>query len=181
MSKGNNSKTMKAKMISAVMAGTLVMTACGDSSSTGYSQTFDPKHLVDYILIGSDFSTLNYLTTYIANDLRVTNNLVSGLLRTDNYGETVGQLAESWEHNEDNSIWTFKLREGVQWVTRDGTPYAEITADDFVYGIEYILDPENVSMNTEMVFLLEGAQEYYEAKERGENPGFQYSWGQSHR
>lgn len=172
MSKGNNSKTMKAKMISAVMAGTLVMTACGDSSSTGYSQTFDPKHLVDYILIGSDFSTLNYLTTYIANDLRVTNNLVSGLLRTDNYGETVGQLAESWEHNEDNSIWTFKLREGVQWVTRDGTPYAEITADDFVYGIEYILDPENVSMNTEMVFLLEGAQEYYEAKERGENPDF---------
>jgi peptide/nickel transport system substrate-binding protein len=36
-------------------------------------------------------------------------------------------LAESWEANEDGSVWTFKLRQGVKW--QDGKDF---TADDVV-------------------------------------------------
>ena len=36
-------------------------------------------------------------------------------------------LAESWEPNEDGSVWTFKLRQGVKW--QDGKDF---TADDVV-------------------------------------------------
>jgi peptide/nickel transport system substrate-binding protein len=36
-------------------------------------------------------------------------------------------LAESWEPNEDGSVWTFKLRSGVKW--QDGKDF---TADDVV-------------------------------------------------
>ncbi len=45
-------------------------------------------------------------------------------------GEITGDgLAESWEHNEDFTVWTFKLREGVQF--HHG--YGELTADDVVH------------------------------------------------
>ena len=39
-----------------------------------------------------------------------------------------GDLAESWEATADNLVWTFKLRQGVQW--QHG--YGEVTADDVV-------------------------------------------------
>ena len=31
-------------------------------------------------------------------------------------------LAESWTPNSDNTVWTFKLRQGVTW--QDGTPFS---------------------------------------------------------
>ena len=34
--------------------------------------------------------------------------------------EYVGAIAESWEANEDQSVWTFKIRPGVTF--QDGTP-----------------------------------------------------------
>lgn len=36
-------------------------------------------------------------------------------------------LAESWSPNDDNSVWTFKLRQGVKW--QDGSPF---TGEDVV-------------------------------------------------
>ncbi len=40
--------------------------------------------------------------------------------------EATPDCAESWTHNEDSSVWTFKLRKDIKWT--DGTP---ITAKDF--------------------------------------------------
>lgn len=42
-----------------------------------------------------------------------------------------GDLAESWEVSDDNLVWTFALREGVQW--HHG--YGEVTADDVVFSL----------------------------------------------
>jgi peptide/nickel transport system substrate-binding protein len=68
-------------------------------------------------------------------------NIFSGLTTYD--GETgaiVPDLAESWE-TEDNRVWTFKLRQGVQF--QKG--YGEMTADDVIYSYERILDPATAS------------------------------------
>ena len=107
-----------------------------------------------------------------AVDGRVTSNFEDSLVSINKYGQTVGALAESWDHNEDYSVWTFHLRDGLKWSDRNGDVYADITADDFLYSIEYILDPENASPNTEMLFVLEGAKEYYDQKVAGKNPSF---------
>ncbi len=48
-----------------------------------------------------------------------------------------GALAVSWEPNEDASIWTFKLREGVKW--HDGEPF---TASDLKWTTEFISAPD---------------------------------------
>lgn len=51
--------------------------------------------------------------------------------------EIVPDLAESWESNEDFTVWTFHLRKGVKF--HDGR---ELVADDVIATVERILDPE---------------------------------------
>lgn len=47
-------------------------------------------------------------------------------------------LAESWEATDNNLVWTFKLRKGVQW--QHG--YGEVTADDVVFSLQKSADPK---------------------------------------
>lgn len=47
-------------------------------------------------------------------------------------------LAESWESNEEMTIWTFHLRKGVQW----HKGYGEFTAEDVEFSIKRVMDPE---------------------------------------
>jgi peptide/nickel transport system substrate-binding protein len=49
-------------------------------------------------------------------------------------------LATSWSHNDDSSVWTFKLRPGVKFIS-GGT----LKADDVVATIDRLADPANAS------------------------------------
>lgn len=133
---------------------------------------YDPKNLVDYYLIGRDFSTLNALTSMSSADLKIISNINDGMIETDMFGNKIGSLAQSWDHNDDFTVWTFHLKE-ASWSNQDGEVIAPLTAQDFVYAASYVLDPEMESYNAEYLFLFEGAQEYYEAKKNGENPSFE--------
>jgi peptide/nickel transport system substrate-binding protein len=52
----------------------------------------------------------------------------------------VPRLAESWTPNEDASVWTFKIRQGVKF--HDGTP---MSAEDVVASISRLADPKSGS------------------------------------
>src|SRR6202011_6089449 len=49
-------------------------------------------------------------------------------------------LAQSWSHNSDGSVWTFKLRSGIKFHS-GGT----LNADDVVASIDRLCDPKNSS------------------------------------
>src|SRR5271168_3327170 len=49
-------------------------------------------------------------------------------------------LAESWTHNEDGSVWTFKLRPEVKFQS-GGT----LKAEDVIASIDRLCDPKNAS------------------------------------
>lgn len=49
------------------------------------------------------------------------------------------RIAQRWEANEDATVWTFHLREGMKW--SDGAPF---TADDYLFWYEHILSNEQV-------------------------------------
>src|SRR5688500_17221732 len=80
----------------------------------------DPKTLV--VGLGASPSDLDPHSQYDYRSLVPIRGAYQGLIVlkesfTDQYE---GLLAESWESNEDQSVWTFHLREGVTF--QDGTP-----------------------------------------------------------
>jgi peptide/nickel transport system substrate-binding protein len=70
--------------------------------------------------------------------------IFSNLTRVDESLEPQPQLAESWEPNADSSEWTFHLRDDAKFT--NGRP---VVADDVVFSIKRILDPETASKGAE--------------------------------
>ncbi len=65
-----------------------------------------------------ELETWNFLYSQSASDLNVTTNMWDGLLSFDCYGKVAPAIAKSWEHNDDSTVWTFHLRDDVDWVRR---------------------------------------------------------------
>lgn len=91
-------------------------------------------------------------------------NFVDPLLTVDNYNVVQPCLAESWSSNAEETVWTFNIRKGVTWVDCYGEYKADLTAEDWLWGLEWVLNFwKNDSYQTTMpLSILEGAQEYYE-------------------
>ena len=111
------------------------------------------------------------LYTQQASDANVITNLWDGLLSFDCYGKVVPAIASSWEHNEDSTVWTFNLRDDVDWVDANGEVKDHLTSKDFLVGFEWVMnsyknEANNTSMPNDTVV---GAAEYYEqTKEAGD-------------
>lgn len=71
---------------------------------------------------------------------RVIGDYIEGLLTENAKAEAIPGQAESWEISEDGTVYTFKLRDGIQW--SDGTP---VTAGDFVFAFQRLFDPKTAA------------------------------------
>ena len=96
-------------------------------------------------LYGSEVSTLNYLTASTQWDQTVGANVIDTLVEYNNVGEIIPGLAESWEVSEDQLTWTFHLRAGQKWYDYQGNEVADVTAQDFVDALKYVLTASNES------------------------------------
>ena len=122
------------------------------------------KNLVITKVLTRELETFNILHSQRAEDYENLTNLTDGLLEVDNYGRLVPSIAEDWGTEDGGLTWTFKIRQGVQWVDVNGNPKADCTAKDFATGLEFVLNyHKNGSANTSMPMeLIKGATEYYE-------------------
>lgn len=102
------------------------------------TESFEPKELK--IAGGNDMGTMDYLVSSKSADNIWSVNFVETLLDYNNVGQLVGSLAETWEATENNTVWTFNLRKGVQWVDHQENVIAELTAEDFVTGLRHVAD-----------------------------------------
>lgn len=111
----------------------------------------------------SSYASFNYFSTAYATVRSIVANCIDGLVEPDIYGVYVPSLAEKWEHNDDQSVWTFHIRKGVNWVDHTGADTGlPVTAQDFVDGIRYIGDPLNGAYSLRVVRnLIEGLYDYY--------------------
>ena len=126
------------------------------------------------ILYNSEVSTLNYLYSSSEVDLICGANCIETLVSSDPYGNLQPAAATSWEVSEDGYTWTLKIREGMKWYDYAGTEMGDVTAHDWVTGLEWVLDARNDSGTSHMVNgYIAGAQEYYDyttALLNGESP-----------
>lgn len=88
-------------------------------------------------IIGS-FGRLNpVLDLFNPADRAATRLLFSGLVRFDDRGLPMGDLAESWGISEDGTVYNFSIRPSAVW--HDGEP---VSSDDVVFTIEYLRSDE---------------------------------------
>lgn len=76
----------------------------------------------------------------------VTNSTFDGLVRVDMSGDATEALATSWSANEDSSVWTFKLRQGVKFHNGD-----TFTAKDVKFTWEFAGDSSHEGIGKPVV------------------------------
>ncbi len=165
-----------------------LLAACGGSSSTAGSASASASasassgaaaansgkpltELITYETSGREIESWNMLYSQLATNFNVTTNIWDGLLSFDSYGKPVAAIAKSWEHNDDASVWTFHLRDDVDWVDINGEVKDHLTSKDFLVGFEWVLNAKkNEAANTSMPSTtVVGAADYYDKTDALDN------------
>lgn len=161
-------------LLALVLAACCVLTACGftgssdttssttsTSSSTASGDTAadttaaETGKVLRVSMAGAP-SDINPLTASTTEASELLGCMYEGLVRQNADGqiEQGSGLAESWTVSEDGTVYTFTLRDAT-W--SDSTP---ITADQFVYCWEKVLNPATASQYAYMLYVITGATEY---------------------
>lgn len=143
-----------------------VLAACGGSSSstttTGDGASNAPvaqpsnggepiADLVMWEVALRELESWNILYSQSASDLNVLCNCFGGLVTTNIYGQFVPDVATEWSQNSDATEWTFKLRDDVKWCDVNGEVKADLTSEDFLVSLEWVLNAKkNQNNNTSM-------------------------------
>ncbi len=156
--------------LAAAMALSLVACTGGDDKKDPAASTGEPTAPVSQDggeavyrrMYASEVTTLNYLYTSNTNDLMMSANTVDCLVEYDPYGVMIPSLAESWEPNADNTVWTFHIRPGVKWVDYQGNEVADVTAHDWVSAAAWANDAANEAGNQYMYNgIVKNAEAYF--------------------
>lgn len=115
--------------------GTYTQKATDYLKEKGY--TLKDTYNMGYV---SDPQTWDAFATSRSADSEAIVNTYDGLVEYDNENEIKPALAESWEVSEDGKTYTFHIRQGAKWVDAQGREVADVKADDFVAGMQHMLD-----------------------------------------
>ena len=153
-------------MLFMVLALSAVLVACsGDdeeeatdstptdsTDTTTETETEGPKEI--NLLIASEPPSLHPgLATDTTSGVILTNTFEGLMTMVD--GVAVASGAESYTISDDLLTYTFKLREGAKWTNGD-----PVTADDYAYSWDWVLNPDNLSEYASILYPINGAEAY---------------------
>lgn len=130
-----------------------------EEGAGGISYSDDQVYKTVY---SGEVKTLNYLVTATTAEFGFAANFIDTLVDYDRYGKLIPSLAKEWGVSEDGLVWTFQIREGVNWYTHDGQVYAETVAQDFVDALEYTFNPDHASKTANIAYrAIKNGEAYY--------------------
>ncbi|WP_100009909.1 peptide ABC transporter substrate-binding protein [Lentibacillus sediminis] len=94
------------------------------------------------------------------------NQLMEGLTRLGEDHTPQPAMAEEWEVSDDGTVYTFHLREDANW--SNGDP---VTAQDFVFAWEQLLNPETGSPAAFLGYFIKGGEAYNSGEGSAEDLG----------
>ncbi|MDN7227565.1 peptide ABC transporter substrate-binding protein [Planococcus sp. N064] len=157
--------------MSVLLATSTALSGCygggGEESSTG-SEGGDASSIKQEIVVNA-MSEPPAIDPAIATDTTsgwVLDHIFEGLYTRDKDGNPVLGAAEDVQVSEDRKTYTFKLREDAKW--SDGSA---VTASDFEYAWERVLNPETGSPFAFYMYYIKGAEEYNKGKGTVEDVG----------
>ncbi len=146
-----------------------VLGACGSSGSSGTGEVVggmvdEHGEVTDLISAVTTMGELKSFVPYYDSMPNTLVNTVDTLLAADPHNNVYADLAETWEVNDDEDVWTFHLREGVTWVDYEGNYKADVISEDWVYALEWICNfwKNDSYMTTIPLSILKGCSEYYD-------------------
>lgn len=146
---------MKKKLTAALLTLTLVcMGALSGCVTADPSAEEGEKGIT--VAISSDTGTMDPAGSIALTYLAYSVSALDELLTYNENGEIEYRAAESYEVNDDSTVWTFHLREDALW--SDGTP---VTSADFMNTITRALDPASGSGYANYLFPIENAEAIY--------------------
>ena len=137
-------KRIVAMLVTLLLASSIALSGCSSDTNNGSAEkgTALPLSPVDggtiRVGITQDIDSLDPHLARSAGTREVLFNVFEGLVKPNASGELVPAVASSYDMSEDAKLYTFTLREGVEF--HDGTP---VTAEDVKYSIDRVADARN--------------------------------------
>ena len=132
----------------------------GGSAAAGEVTLFTPK-TVDAsknlnIRIGMEPTGLNSLLSTYANEFTILRHIYENLYVLDENNVPQLGAAESVDISDDETVYTFHLREDGVWTNGD-----PVTANDFAFAWQQALNPDVASDYAYMLYFIHNAQPYF--------------------
>ncbi|TSH84818.1 ABC transporter substrate-binding protein [Pantoea sp. paga] len=122
--------------LAAISLSSIITPAIAANPPAG-AQLAEQQQIVRHIK--DEPSSLDPLKAVGLPEIQVIRDLFEGLTNQDAQGKIVPGVAQSWS-SSDNKTWVFTLRNNARW--SNGDP---VTAQDFVYSWQRLVDPKNSS------------------------------------
>lgn len=129
-------KAKKLLTLSAIAAALFAGTALAKPYPAG-TQIADQQEIV--LNNGAEVTSIDPAKQAAEPAFNLGRDLFEGLTVQDKLGKTIPGIATRWEANDDNTVYTFYLRD-AKW--SNGDP---VTAHDFVYSWKRLINPETAS------------------------------------
>jgi peptide/nickel transport system substrate-binding protein len=126
----------------------MIMASCSAGSSTSGDSSGNTKTQDQSLTIGlvAEPASLDFTKTDgAAIPQLLLDNVYDGLVKLDNNGKIVPDLAKSWTVSPDRTTYTFDLVEGAKFT--NGAPF---TADDAVFSIDRVKSDWTISLKAGM-------------------------------
>lgn len=145
-----------------LLVGLIVMSTLAWPGETSTAQDEQPVRIAVAMSPPDSLEPLS-LTPFDVTERNLLENLLVGLTRTNaNTGQVEPWLARDWTVSDDGLVWTFALRDDVQWVqVQNGEPVAlrPVVAGDVVFAIQRMCDPNRPSPQTANHFVIAGCRQ----------------------